>query len=860
MFCNTWEAVSEKIHYSIPEEMPKGSFVGNIAKDLDLDIKDFSHHGVTFVCRGKREYFALNNKNGHLYIKETLDREQICPQIEKCFFSCEVIIAGSMKIYRIEIEITDINDNAPSFTSAKLQLKISETTEAGTRFPLHDAQDPDFGINSVQSYKLSASRYFSLDVQTGLDAVKYAEIVLETSLDREEQNVHDLVLTAFDGGSPAKSGTTQIHVIVLDANDNTPIFSQPVYTVSTAENVPVGYTVITVKATDLDEGVNQEITYSFRKISDKASQTFHINSETGEIILVGKLDYEESARYEMEVQGTDGGGLVDVSKVVIIVSDVNDNIPEITVRSMTNSVPEDSQIGTPIALLNVQDEDSGKNGEVLCSVPSNLPFQLNKTFDNYYMLVTARALDREQVGAYNITVTATDQGIPPLSSSRIILLQILDKNDNPPIFAHSTYVFSIEENNQKGTPVFSLKADDSDWEENQRIAYSIIESQMNESPLSSYLSINSETGVVYALSAFDYEKFKEIHFHIKAQDGGSPPLSSNVSVTLFILDQNDNAPEILYPSPPTDGSTGVELAPRSSEPGYLVTKVVAVDEDSGQNGWLSYQLIKATEPGLFTVGLHTGEIRTTRFFLEKDVLKQSLVVLVKDNGQPPLSASVTVTVVLADSIPESLSDLSSISAPVDSQSDLTFYLVVAVAFVSCLFFIFLLVLLAIRLHKWKNSQLCDSGLGTLHGVPVSQFMGIDGVRAFLHSYCQDVSLTMGSGKSQINFPKGHCSNAMISKQQFEAEDHIPRSTDLNLGCEDPDLGQAGAALAHSDAPVRGRRQKPPLRLSRSRLCQACGESEEGVRANLKAEASRNQKQLAGKDPGETLFLASNAPK
>ncbi|XP_061463306.1 protocadherin gamma-A4-like [Rhineura floridana] len=763
-FCIICEAVTEQIHYSIPEEMPKGSFVGNIAKDLRLDIKDFSHHGVSFVCRGKMEYFALNNKSGHLYMKERLDRELTCPQVERCLFSCEVILESAMKIYRIEIEIIDINDNAPSFKSDIFQLKISEVTEGGTRFRLHDAHDPDLGMNSVQSYKLSVNRHFSLDVQTGLDGAIYAEIILETPLDREEQTMHDLILTAFDGGDPAKSGTTQIHISVLDANDNAPIFSQPVYTVTVAENVLPGYIVVIVKATDLDEGINREVTYSFKKISDTASQNFYLNPETGEIILVGKLDYEESTLYEIEIQGTDGGGLFNISKAVIFVSDVNDNIPEIAVRSLTHSVPEDSPTGTAIALLNVHDEDSGENGKVICSIPTNIPFQLTKTFDNYYTMVIARALDREQVAAYNITITASDQGVPPLSSKTLIVLQILDKNDNAPDFVQAAYTFYLAENNQRGASIFHLKAEDPDWGENSKTIYSIIESQIIDSSLSSYLSINSDTGVVYALHSFDYEEFREIRFLVKAQDGGSPPLSSNVSVTLFILDQNDNAPEILYPSPPTDGSTGIELAPRSSEPGYLVTKVVAVDVDSGQNAWLSYQLIKATEPGLFTLGLHTGEIRTARFFLEKDALKQSLVVLVKDNGQPPLSASVTVTVVLADSISDILTDLSNVSVSADPQSDLTSYLVIAVAFVSCLFFAFLLVLLALRFHRWRNSQLCDNASVNFNSVPVSQFVGIDGVRAFLQSYCHEVSLTSGSRKSQILFPIGSCSNTLVPQQ------------------------------------------------------------------------------------------------
>uniref|UniRef100_A0A670IKD8 Cadherin domain-containing protein n=1 Tax=Podarcis muralis TaxID=64176 RepID=A0A670IKD8_PODMU len=779
-----FQAVTAQIHYSVPEELQEGSFVGDISQDLGLDMKQLLPGGVRIITEGRTQYFALNFQNGHLYINERLDREEICGRLLTCILKLEILIQEQLKVYTVEIEIEDINDNAPAFKSAQLQIKISEMTEGGTRFRLEDAQDPDLGMNSVQNYKLSANKHFSLDVQTGLDSAIYAEIVLETSLDREEQNVHDLILTAIDGGDPPKSGTTQIHIIVLDANDNAPIFSQPVYKVTIAENVPTGYTVVTVKATDLDEGINREITYSFRKISDTASRNFHINSETGEIILVGKLDYEESTLYEVEIQAIDGGGLFNISKAVIFVSDVNDNAPEIAVRSLANSVPEDSQAGTAIALINVHDDDSGENGKVICSIPSNIPFQLTKANANYYTMVIARPLDREQVAAYNITITASDQGMPPLSSTTLILLQVLDKNDNAPYFMQPEYTFYLVENNQRGDSIFSLKTEDPDWGENSKTTYSIIESQMFASSLSSYLSINSETGVGYALRTFDYEEFREIKFHVRAQDGGSPPLSSNVSVTLFILDQNDNAPQILYPSPPTDGSTGIELAPRSSEPGYLVTKVVAVDADSGQNAWLSYQLIKATEPGLFTLGLHTGEIRTARFFLEKDALKQSLVVLVKDNGQPPMSASVTVTVVLADNIPDMLTDLSSVPVSEDPQSDLTFYLVTAVAFVSCLFLAFLLVLLALKLRRWKNSQLSDNASLNFSGAPVSQFVGIDGVRAFLQSYCHEVSLTSGSRKSQILFPIGSCTNTLTPQQASDKPGPVLLIGDSNTVTEE----------------------------------------------------------------------------
>ncbi|XP_066479035.1 protocadherin gamma-A5-like [Tiliqua scincoides] len=780
MIITVLEKATGQIHYSIPEEMQKESVVGNIAKDLGLDIKGTTDSKIHVGCGGRVQYFAWNYGSGHLYTTGRIDREEICGRLERCLLNCDIIVENKMKLYAVEVEIEDINDNAPRFASRDQRLKISETATPGSKFPLPEARDPDLSTNSVQSYQLTGSNHFSLDVQMGENGARHAELVLEKSLDREEQSVYDLILTATDGGDPARSGTVQLQVIVLDANDNAPVFSQRVYEVNVREDISKGTTVCIVRATDLDEGINGEINYSFKKMGETVSQTFLLDSATGEITLARNLDYEESPFYEFEVQAEDGGGLSDRSKVLIKVADVNDNAPQVEIISYINSIPEDALPGTVTAILNIQDQDSGNNGKVFCSIDANLPFQLKKSYNNYYNFITERVLDREQVASYNITITVTDHGMPPLSTTQIFMLRILDTNDNYPIFSESTYISYLMENNPRGASIFSLNANDPDWEENARISYSIIESQMTDSPVSSYLSINSESGVVYALHSFDYEEIREIRFQVKAQDGGSPPLSSNISVTLFILDQNDNAPEILYPSPPTDGSTGVELAPRSSEPGYLVTKVVAVDADSGQNGWLSYQLLKATEPGLFTLGLHTGEIRTTRFFLEKDSLKQSLVVLVKDNGQPSLSTSVTVTVVLADSIPEILSDLSSVSTPVDPQSDLTFYLVVAVAFVSCLFFIFLFALLVLKLRSWRNSQMFDSGSVNFSGVPVSQYVGIDGVRAFLQSYCHEVYLTADSRKSKFNLSKADSSSVLTNQQ---TRDPIPIDESIGDGSQ-----------------------------------------------------------------------------
>ncbi|XP_054998216.1 protocadherin gamma-A12 isoform X10 [Sorex araneus] len=766
------------IHYSVPEELEKGSRVGNIAKDLGLEPRELEERGARIVSRGRTQLFALNPRSGSLVTAGRIDREELCTGASKCELSLEILMEDGAKIYGVLVEVRDINDNAPYFREGELEIKMSENAATGMRFPLPHAWDPDIGKNSLQTYELSSNTHFSLDVQSGADGNKYPELVLERALDREEEAVHHLVLTASDGGDPVRTGTASIRVMVVDVNDNAPVFAQTEYHVSVPENVSVGTKLLVVNATDPDEGANAEVTYSFRYVDSKAAQVFELDSNLGTISTKGELNHEESGFYEMEVQAMDNAGYSARAKVLITVLDVNDNAPEVVVTSLSNSILENSPRGTLIALLNVNDQDSGENGQVICSIKGNLPFKLEKSYGNYYRLVTDTLLDRELVPSYNITVTATDRGSPSLSTETHISLNVADTNDNPPEFSHASYSAFIPENNPKGASIISVSAYDPDYGANAQVTYSLVEDTLQRAPLSSYVSINSDTGVLYALYSFDYEQFRDLKLQVMACDSGNPPLSSNVSLSLFIVDQNDNAPEILHPTLPTDGSTGVELAPRSAEPGYLVTKVVAVDRDSGQNAWLSYRLLKASEPGLFSVGLHTGEVRTARALLDRDALKQSLVVGVQDHGRPPLSATFTLTVAIADSIPDVLADLGSISAPVQQDdSDLTLYLVVAVAVVSCVFLAFVIVLLALRLRRWHASRLLQDSTGGLAGVPPSHFVGVDGVRAFLQTYSHEVSLTSDSRKSHLIFPQPNYADTLISHESCEKSEPLLVSGD-----------------------------------------------------------------------------------
>ncbi|XP_036872163.2 protocadherin gamma-A5 isoform X12 [Manis javanica] len=773
-----------QIRYSVPEELDKGSFVGNIAQDLGLEPRELAERGVRIVSRGRTQLFALNARSGSLVTAGRIDREELCAQSAQCLVSFNILVEDKMKIYEIEVEIIDINDNFPRFRDEEVKVKVIENAAMGTRLVLPFARDADVGVNSLQGYQLSSNTHFSLDEKTGTDGQKYPELVLERPLDREKVALHDLLLTALDGGNPTLSSTTHIRVVVLDANDNAPLFTQSEYRVSVPENIPVGTRLLTVIATDPDEGINGKLIYSFRNEDDKISETFQLDSSLGEISTVQSLDYEESRFYLMEVVAQDGGALLASAKVLVTVQDVNDNVPEVVLTSLTSPVSEDCLPGTILVLFSVHDGDSGENGEVACSIPRNLPFKLEKSFGNYYHLLTTSALDREEISDYNITVTVTDSGNPPLSAENHIFLKVADINDNPPIFPHTSYSTYIPENNPRGISILSVTAHDPDNGNNAQVTYSLEEDMVQGMPLSSYVSINSDTGTLYALGSFDYEQVKDLHLWVTARDSGDQPLSSNVSLSLFILDQNDNVPEILYPVFPTDGSTGVELAPRSAEPGYLVTKVVAVDRDSGQNAWLSYRLLKASEPGLFAVGLHTGEVRTARALLDRDALKQSLVVAVQDHGQPPLSATVTLTVAVADSIPDVLADLDSMKAPADPDaSGLTLYLVVAVAAVSCVFLAFVIVLLALRLRRWHASRLLPAVGGGLVGVGASPFVGVDGVRAFLQTYSHEVSLTADSRESHVIFPQPNYADTLISQESCAKSEPLLISEKININEE-----------------------------------------------------------------------------
>ncbi|XP_061582445.1 protocadherin gamma-A3-like [Cololabis saira] len=742
--------VEAQIRYSIPEELKTGSLVGNVAQDLGLDLKRLRSGRARIVTGENIQYTQLQTDKGTLVVNERIDREQLCGDMTPCSFTFEILLEKPMELHPVTIEVLDVNDNAPTFQNHHFEFEISESAAIGSRFVLESAHDADVGQNGLQSYVLTPNENFVLKQNVNQDGSKYAELVLQKPLDREKQSRLSLKLLGVDGGNPQKSGTLSIDVNILDANDNAPVFNQTAYKASVTENAPKGTHVVTVKASDKDSGLNGHVKYYFSKSNANLEEWFNIDEISGRISVKKGTDFEKDKKFEFRVEAKDQGGLKDSSKVEVEIIDVNDNATVITVMSFTNPVSEDSPVGTTISIINIKDQDSTENGKIRCNIEGDVPFQIKTNVRNYYALITNAELDREIMSQYNITIIASDSGSPPLSTKTTLNLKVSDVNDNAPLFQLKTYNALISENNAPDVSILSVNAQDTDENQNAHVSYILEEAEISGSPLSGYISVNAENGVVRAVRSFDYEQIKEFAFIVKAQDGGSPPLKSNVTVKILIQDQNDNPPQVLYPVL-TGGSVVAEMVPRSADVGYLVTKVVAVDVDSGQNAWLSYKLQKTTDRALFEVGLQNGEIRTIRQVTDKDAVKQRLAVIVEDNGHPSRSATVIVNVAVADSFPEVLSEFTDFSQDKEYNDNLTFYLVLALAVVSFLFITCLVVIISVKIYRWRQSRiLYHSSLPVIPYYP-PRYSDTLGTGTLPHVYNYEVCRTTDSRKSDCKF-------------------------------------------------------------------------------------------------------------
>ncbi|NXA77683.1 PCDAA protein, partial [Thryothorus ludovicianus] len=551
------------------------------------------------------------------------------------------------------------------------------------------------------------------------------------------------------------------------------------------ESAAVGTLVTRVNATDVDEGLNSEVTYAVTNfIPPSARDVISINQKTGEIHLTAALDFEEVNVFDFRIEARDQGTppLSGHCKVVLEVLDVNDNAPEVWVTSLSVPVAEDASVGTVVALLSVSDRDSGANGRVRCWVWPASPFGLEATFAGSYSLVLREALDRERVSEYEVEVRAEDGGAPSLRASRGLRVPVSDVNDNAPAFAQAVYTVLARENNAAGAELARLWARDPDEASNGRVSYSVWEGGVGAGGAagssSSWSGAGSGGGWRPASSY--------VSFEVRAVDAGSPPLCGNATVQLFVLDENDNAPALLPPagSAPEAGAVAAEAAEAAAgsgsgtlwawaawgaPAGQVVAKIRAVDADSGYNAWLRYELWEPRGKGPFRVGLYSGEVSTARPLDEADGPRHRLLIVVRDHGEPARSATATLSVSLLEAAEAALAAGSSSSAVAAGASSslsraavgvemgggaasaaTNVWLVVAICAVSSLF---LLALVLYGASRWAPRAAVLSGAGPTTLVCASEV----GSWSYSQRHSRSLCVADGAAKSDLmvfspNFP------------------------------------------------------------------------------------------------------------
>ncbi|KAB0392659.1 hypothetical protein E2I00_011139, partial [Balaenoptera physalus] len=560
----TQAAALINLKYSVEEEQRAGTVIANVAKDareagFALDPRQASAFRV--VSNSAPHLVDINPSSGLLVTKQKIDRDLLCRQSPKCIISLEVM-SSSMEICVIKVEIKDLNDNAPSFPATQIELEISEAASPGTRIPLDSAYDPDSGSFGVQTYELTPNELFGLEIKTRGDGSRFAELVVEKSLDRETQSHYSFRITALDGGDPPHLGTVGLSIKVTDSNDNNPVFGESTYSVTVPENSPPNTPVIRLNASDPDEGTNGQVVYSF----------YGYAKDLGPNSIPAHC------------------------KVTVSVLDTNDNPPE---------------------------------------------------YESFSTILVDGRLDREQHDQYNLTIQARDGGVPMLQSSKSFTVRITDENDNHPHFSKPYYQVIVQENNTPGAYLLSVSARDPDLGLNGSVSYQIVPSQVRDMPVFTYVSINPNSGDIYALRSFNHEQTKAFEFKVLAKDGGLPSLQSNATVRVIILDVNDNTPVIT--APPLINGTAEVYIPRNSGIGYLVTVVKADDYDEGENGRVTYDMTEG-DRGFFEIDQVNGEVRTTRTFSESSKASYELIVVAHDHGKTSLSASALVLIYLSPAL------------------------------------------------------------------------------------------------------------------------------------------------------------------------------------------------------------------
>uniref|UniRef100_A0A669B0U8 Protocadherin-16 n=1 Tax=Oreochromis niloticus TaxID=8128 RepID=A0A669B0U8_ORENI len=614
------------LELQLDEEQPAGTIVGDISAGLPPGVTASLYFISDHEGTGVGSDLDIDESTGIIKTAKVLDRE-----LRDRYNFIAVTMTGVT--VEVTIKVNDINDHAPKFPRKQATFKIPEQTAIGTRFPLEPAVDSDKGQLTTQGYLIkdgNVGQAFTLETRRGSNEVLYLDLVVNTILDREKRSTYTLSLEAFDGGSPKRTDQMTLDITVQDINDNAPVFNQSRYHAIISENLQPGSNILQVFATDVDEGDNGMVLYEINRRQSDPDRYFVIDSRTGIITLNKPLDFEMRRVHELVVQAQDNATHPEVTNafVTIHVRDYNDNQPTMTIIFLSEDgsprISEGAQPGQYVARISVTDPDYGEYANVNVSLEGgDGKFALTTKDSIIYLICVDQILDREERDTYELRVMATDSGTPPLRAESSFTIQVIDINDNPPLFDQPVYRQVIPEVVFPGSFVLQVTARDKDQGPNGDISYSILQ---DGSAYYSWFSIDSITGIITTLSQLDYEKNPSPSITVVATDGGKPSLSSTAVVNIFLQDINDNEPvfERNFYNVSIEENTG---------PGTCILEVTAADADSGSFGLITYSLgsgINSAVPSQFTIGKETGQICTTAAL---------------DRDQGPASFDFTVTAV-----------------------------------------------------------------------------------------------------------------------------------------------------------------------------------------------------------------------
>ncbi|XP_072266589.1 protocadherin-20 [Pyxicephalus adspersus] len=642
----SYSSASELL-YTLQEGLPKGILIGNIVHDLQLGLLTDPPLLFSLASKGlSGKYVTLDNSTGELYTSaEELDRETLCPQnsgIQDCVLLLDIIILPQeyFRLIKVKIAIIDVNDNAPVFPVVQIYITVPENAPVNTRLVIeHPANDPDVGMNGVQTYRL-VDNYgvFTLDVEENESGERTPYLIIMGPLDREVKSEYKTIVIAEDGGNPPLVGSATLSILISDVNDNCPQFNESLINVTLPGNSSTGTKVTSVQAEDKDLGSNALITYAFsERVPQSSKELFDLDESTGIIKLSKKIVGGTMKQHKLTVLANGPGCIPAVITVVISIVKVTFRPPEVTPRYIATEengivyLKELEPVNSPIAFFTIKDPD-GKY-KVSCHLEGEGPFRLTayKPYTNEYLLETTNALDYEEKRVYNIAVVAAS--IHGAQVKKSLQVQILDENDNAPVFTQSTIEVSIEENNPVNAFLAKLYATDVDSGERGQVSYYL------GADAPSYFALDKQTGILTVSTMLDREEKERYRFTVKARDSGKPPKESVATVHITVLDKNDNSPRFIN----KDFSFFVP----ENFPGFGEIGVISVtDADSGQNGWVALSIVNGSD--IFVIDTGKGLLRAKVSLDREQQSSYTLWVEASDGGDPTLSSTAKITILLLD--------------------------------------------------------------------------------------------------------------------------------------------------------------------------------------------------------------------